>query len=94
MIGPAEMWDVPQIVEEAGVKRHRGEFWLTNLGSANIHPHQLTRRQLLSFYGSGFPVSNIVQNMDISYMYHPIYIRHFGSREKECTSSVFKDHVF
>ncbi len=60
MIEPNEMWDVPEIVEEAGVKRRRGEFWLTNLGAANIHPHQPTRRQLPSFYGSGFPVSNMI----------------------------------
>ena len=41
--------------------------------------------------------SKSVQNMDISYMYHPIHIRHFGSREKVrasalCLRIIFSDY--
>ena len=36
--------------------------------------------------------------MDISYMYHPIHIRHFGSREKVrasalCLRIIFSDYL-
>ena len=50
----------------------------------------------LFFFGTK-GTRTIVQNMDISYMYHPIHIRHFGSRERVrapavCLRIIFSDY--
>ena len=56
--------------------------------------NRVTHRNLYITSGSKL---GCVQNMDISYMYHPIYIRHFGSREKVrapavCLRIIFSDY--